>query len=326
MRPLSLRAEVAKQLMAGAAGVLAGENPLRRIRKALRLLSAPSEGPAAGDRGVLEAGFRVVRLAPIETARPLCLLVTYAPDGRPFPHTLRLCGDLRRAGLTLILIVATDRPDLDCLDPGPDVVDGLVVRANEGYDFAAWAATLRHIPEAWDAAELWFANDSVYHSAPALAELLQRARQSPAAAVALTGSTQIAPHFQSYFFLLKPAALTRAPVREFWWGVRAHADKNAVIRAYEVGQKAMLEAAGVEVDILFPASAGGAENQLQTGWRALLDEGFPFVKIELLRDNPHGADLTGWRDLLAARGFSVEDIAFHLGARADGAAALLALK
>ncbi|MEP9376050.1 rhamnan synthesis F family protein [Aquabacter sp. CN5-332] len=327
MRSFGARAEIAKQLFAAASGVLAGENPVRRLRKALRLLSVPPDTGRGADKDVLDAGFRALRLPSLaEATGPVCLFVAYAPDGRFFAHTLRYCADLKRNGLRLVLIAVTDRPDLDCLDPGPEVADALVVRENHGYDFAAWAACLRYMPELWAAPELWFANDSVYHAAAPLAEMVERVRRSPADVVAMTGSSEIAPHFQSYLFVLKDGALRREGVRRFWGGVRSLADKNQVIRDYEVRQKATLEAEGLKVEILFSAPGGDGDNRLHHGWRALLAAGFPFVKVQLLRDNPYGADLAGWRDALAAHEFDIPEITFHLGARPDGAAALLELR
>jgi len=342
MAPRGKRGEIAKQLLLASLGVLRGENPVRRIRKALRLLSRPPE-PSAGDarpsdrpvggtrpsdRPVGDPGFRAVRLAPLTAALgPVCLFVAFVPDGRPWPHTLRYCADLRRLGLTVILIAVTDRPDLACADPGPDVVDGLVVRENHGYDFAAWAATLRYLPELWAAPELWFVNDSVYHATSSLAPAVARARGSTSDVVAMTESDEIAPHFQSYFFALRGHALASPQVRAFWADVQSLADKNQIIRDYEVRQRAVLEAAGLDVEILFPQDPERAgENQLHHGWRALLAQGFPFVKVQLLRDNPYDADLAGWRAVLDQEGFEVPEIAFHLGSSVNGAAGLLELR
>ncbi len=327
MRTFGTRAEVAKQLFAAAFGVLAGENPLRRLRKALTLLSVPAPPVPGVDKDVRDAGFRVVRFPPLlQTQGPVCLLVALAPDGRFFPHTLRFCADLRRSGLKLVLIAVTDRPDLACLDPGPDVADAVVVRENHGYDFSAWASTLRHLPEIWSAPEIWFVNDSVYHSTAPLAAAVEQVRTHQADVVGMTGSGEIAPHFQSYFFVLKAAALRNPGVRRFWDEVRSLGDKDQVIRDYEVGQKAALDTAGLSIGILFPASGAGGDNQLHHGWRTLLGAGFPFVKVQLLRDNPYGADLSGWRGEMAGKGFEMPEIAFHLGARPNGAAALLELR
>ncbi|WP_164738517.1 hypothetical protein [Aquabacter cavernae] len=321
---LPARLAIAKQLLAAAGNVLAGRNPARRIMSALRRLAGPSGSAASVPAN--EPGLRIVRRDGLESGTgPVCLFVAYAPDGRPFGHTLSYCASLRRAGARLVLILVTDRSDRDGLDPGPDVADAVLVRENSGYDFAAWADALRHLPDLWGASEIWFANDSVYHSPSLLPGMLERVRASGADVVALTGSAEVAPHFQSYFFVLKAAPDRRAPARGFWDGVRPLADKLQVIRDYEVRQKAVLEAGGLSVEILHPAPQGPG-NHLQQDWRGLLAAGFPFVKVELLRDNPFRVDLAGWRPLMEGQGFDVSEIAFHLGTRPSGAAALMELR
>ncbi|MEW6124167.1 MAG: hypothetical protein AB1698_16250 [Pseudomonadota bacterium] len=316
------RLGIAKQLLAAAGDVLAGRNPARRIQSALRRLSAPARpAPSSGTPGL-----RILRRDGLDAGDgPVCLFVAYAADGRLFGHTMRYCASLREQGVRLVLVMVTDRSDGDALDPGPHVADAVLARDNEGYDFAAWAAALKALPELWEAPELWFANDSVYHSPRLLSGLSERVRASGADVVALTGSDEVAPHFQSYFFVLKAPPERRGPARDFWAQVRPLAGKLQVIRDYEVRQKSALEAGGLSVEVLFPAPPG-TRNHLQQDWRGLLAAGFPFVKVELLRDNPFRVDLTGWRALLDAQGFDTREIAFHLGTRPSGAAGLMELR
>lgn len=321
---LPLRVDIAKQLGLAGLEVMRGVNPVRRIRKALRLLSAAPLAPSKPDRDLLEPAFRVLRpLARSEPRHPLCLFVTFASDGRPWAHTLRYCADLRRLGLKLVLILVTDRPDVQGLDPGPEVADAVMVRENHGYDFAAWARVLQDRPDLLDAPEVWFVNDSVYHSNAALEAMARRVRASTADVVALTESAEIRSHFQSYFFVLRTRALKHPRVRAFWAEILSLGDKMEIIHRYEAGQRAMLDEAGLRIEILFPSQVGARMNRLHLGWRGLLEAGFPFVKAEVLRDNPYGADLSGWRELIEAKGFDVSEVAFHLGAQRDGAAALL---
>jgi hypothetical protein len=39
-------------------------------------------------------------------------------------------------------------------------------------------------------------------------------------------------------------------------------------------------------------------NQTHHFWRTTLERGLPFLKVELLRDNPLGVDLDGWQDMV----------------------------
>ncbi|WP_454915851.1 hypothetical protein [Xanthobacter sediminis] len=316
------RPRVARHLVTAAVKLLARRDPAHNLRKALSLLQA---GGAAAAGSVEDTDVEAQRLAVLrplpEGEGPVCLLVSYSPDGRFWPHLLSYARSLRAAGCRVVLIATTDRADLNVLDPGPEVADALVVRANHGYDFAAWASVLRLWPRLWDSAGLWFANDSVYHAPALFPAFTARIAASRAEVVAATASDLFAPHFQSYFFALKGGALARAETRAFFAGVRALADKNAVIRAYEVPLEAALKAGGADVEVL--ATQAGAGNATLTHWRALVQAGLPFVKVQLLRENPYKIDLAGWRGALAAHGFDVAEVDFHLGAGSLPAAALV---
>ena len=81
----------------------------------------------------------------------LALFVTYSPDGWLKPHVRRYVDSLRREGIAVVLIVSTDMGwkfrNSDLLSS----VDGLFVRQNKGFDFAAWAHVLQLHPETRDA-------------------------------------------------------------------------------------------------------------------------------------------------------------------------------
>lgn len=317
------RPRAARHLVTAAVKLLAQRDPAHNLRKALSLLQAGGAAAVAGpleDTPVEAQRLAVTRPLP-EGEGPVCLLVSYSPDGRLWPHLLSYARTLRAAGCRVVLIATTDRADLKVRDPGPDVADAVVARENHGYDFAAWASVLRLWPRLWDAPALWFANDSVYHAPALFPAFAARIAASGAEVVAATASDLFAPHFQSYFFVLKRGALARAETRAFFDGVRALADKNAVIRAYEVPLEAALRAGGAQVEVL--AAQAGAGNPTLTHWRALLEAGLPFVKVQLLRENPYRIDLAGWRAALAAHGFDVAEAELHLGAGALPAAALL---
>lgn len=320
---LSLRLAIAKQFVAAAGCALAGHNPARRVRSALQKLAGVP--PAPPSRRLSAPALRALRGMDLAGTEPVCLFVAYAPDGRLFDHTVHYCADLRRAGMRLVLVVVTDRPDLTCRDPGSAAADAVMVRENAGYDFAAWADALRVMPQIWQAREIWFANDSVYHSPRLLGPMVTRARASGADIVALTASSEVAPHFQSYCFMLKAAPERRASARRFWESIAVLEDKLQVIRDYEVGQKSAMEAGGLSVEVLFPLPPE-PRNHLHESWRGLLEAGFPFVKVELLRDNPYRVDLSGWHALMEGQGFDLDPITFHLGARPSGAAALMELR
>ncbi|WP_029002918.1 rhamnan synthesis F family protein [Azorhizobium doebereinerae] len=317
---------VARHLLTAGAKVFAGFDPSPNLRKALGLLAAPELGEEIlDDRDLNTLRRRVVRPLGTVDKRPVCLFAAYSPDGRIWPHVTNYCRDLKAAGFRTVLIVATDRADLRCYDPGPSVADAMLVVENFGYDFSAWARTLRLWPDLWSASALLFANDSVYHSPTALTALMERVKRSAADVVALTESTAFRRHFQSYFFLLREKALAHEAVQAFFSEIRALGDKQKVIEACEVPLPSLLATARLEVDVLFPLPENDprAANPTLAAWHDLLRSGLPFVKVQLLRDNPMNANIGKWRADLTAAGFRVEEVEMHLGSIKIPAAAFL---
>lgn len=317
---------IARHLLTAGVKVFAGFDATANIRKALGLLAAPETGEELPDeKDLATLRRRVIRPLGAMDGRPVCLFATYSPDGRIWPHVAHYCRDLRASGCRLVMIVATDRPDLRCYDPGPGSADALLVVENFGYDFSAWARTLRLWPDLLSAPALWFANDSVYHSPTTLPTMLERMKRSPADVVALTESTAFRRHFQSYFFVLRQAALGNPAVRAFFSEIRALGDKQKVIEACEVPLPSLLATARLQVEVLFPLGEDDprAANPTLAAWQELLRNGMPFVKVQLLRENPMQVDIRRWRTDLTAAGFRMEEIEMHLGSNKVPAAALL---
>jgi hypothetical protein len=95
----------------------------------------------------------------------------------------------------------------------------------------------------------------------------------------------------------------------FWGKVRAGGRIIAIYR-YEHGIFERSVEAGLRCVALFPSS--DRRNPTLTRWRSLIEEGFPYVKVGLLRDNPFGADLSDWQDVLRKHGYDPAIAARHL--------------
>ncbi|GJD30622.1 hypothetical protein PMNALOAF_1870 [Methylobacterium adhaesivum] len=233
--------------------------------------------------------------------RDVCFFVTYTPDGRVHDHTLAYLAALKAEGLTVVVIVATDglsRPLPEALES----LDGLLVRINHGWDFAAWAAAIATFPDVWKARSLILTNDSIYGPVDRadFAQVIERVRTSEADLVGLTDSYQARPHLMSYFIGLTRTGLAAPAIRRHWADVRSIRDKLEVIKAYEMTPLAHWKAEDVAVEVLFPTADDVplAVNPTLVRWRELLARGFPFLKVQLLRDTLEQADPTGWETVL----------------------------
>lgn len=219
-------------------------------------------------------------LAPGEHA---ALLVTHAPAGRLKPHVLPYIEQLSQSGLSVLLVVIVDRP-LELLDKEVAAASGIIVRDNAGYDFGAWAHAFQLYPALFGAGLLVMTNDSLIPTADVdvFAAMMTRVRQCPADIVALTASHEYGWHVQSYFLGLKPKALSSWGFQHFIRDLRRIDDKDEVIRTYEVPFAANMQAAGLTVQALYAGSFSA--NPTFFSWRELIDQGFPFIKLLMLRD------------------------------------------
>lgn len=219
-------------------------------------------------------------LAPGEDA---ALLVTHAPAGRLKPHILPYIEQLSQSGLSVLLVVIVDRP-LELLDKEVAAASGIIVRDNAGYDFGAWAHAFRLYPALFGAGLLVMTNDSLIPTADVdvFAAMMTRVRECPADIVALTASHEYGWHVQSYFLGFKPKALSSWGFQHFIRDLRRIDDKDEVIRTYEVPFAANMQAAGLTVQALYAGSFSA--NPTFFSWRELIDQGFPFIKLLMLRD------------------------------------------
>ena len=275
-------------------------------------MASHASGPLAS-----EAQFAIVKPLSLPSGTELALLVTHSRTGAIKPHVLPYVQALGKSGVRVLLIVVADRP----ADIAPDLlheVAGAFVRENRGYDFACWAHALNLYPGAYAAPVLYLANDSVFGPATQarLDAVIERVRASGADIVGLTESHDHRWHIQSYFLALKPGALNTMECPKFFGTLQSLPDKDAVIQKYETQLAAALEGGGCRVEVLFPSHM--VRNPTLFGWRGLLDVGFPFVKLLMLRGEFPAVDTDGWRETLASHGFDLVLLDQVLAAGTEG--------
>ena len=249
--------------------------------------------------------------APIECRkRPtgggeVALFVTHSAHGRLKPHVRHYLEALQREGVAVTLIVAADRGFGDDAPWLYDLLDGLYVRENQGWDFACWSHVLRLNRHFYGADTLYWMNDSLIGpvNQAAFHAIIERIREHGAGMVGLTANAERGRHIQSYFLAFKPKALRSFAFQQFVLGVRSFSDKDDVINGYEIRLAPMLEAAGIDVAALFePAQI---HNPTIYEWRQLLDDGFAFVKFLAITHDIRHVDKSGWREELHRHGYDV---------------------
>ncbi|HZF80513.1 MAG TPA: rhamnan synthesis F family protein, partial [Rubrivivax sp.] len=184
--------------------------------------------------------------------KEVCLFVSYARNGILSEHALFHARAWSRQGFAVVMIVVLD--DMASFGPASDLdfCSGVLVRANVGYDFGAWATAVAVLPELRDAALLAMVNDSVFGPLSSFPRMLAQTRACDGDVVGLIESFEIRHHLQSFVVFYKPKALKSAAFRKFWRSVRV-GDRAVVIEECELQLWNRFEQAGLTVKALFPA-------------------------------------------------------------------------
>lgn len=296
-----------RQAWANLESELVGAHPLEDTGE------APEKGPVE---------FSIIKQSALVSLRnEICLFVAHAPLGTLSEYTLEYIQALRKTGITVLVCIISENMDMP-VDPSVlDATDGLVLRQNLGYDFAAWADMLRNFPEVWQAERLYFVNDSITGPFRPLDEMISNIRHANAGFFALSECTAGGYHAQSFFFGWNRENLCTEPLREFWQNVAVETDKLQVILKYEHCIAAlspylpdptrqivfgMLNSIGADADQVTGI------NPTHHAWQHLLHLGFPFIKTDLLRDGVPGLDTATWEETCAFHGADVTKIYRHL--------------
>lgn len=252
--------------------------------------------PLDRSRDLDDAAIKILKVS--SKSKELALFVTHAPAGKIKPHVPIYINALRNSGFSVIAIVVADDIATVQADDLVTQVDGLLLRENGGYDFAAWAHAIRQV-DLSDAEVLVLVNDSLVGPlwADGLTDVLDKVRKSPADLVGLTESHEFKRHLQSFFLAAKGDAI--AAVTKFLENVRMLDSKQDVIMSYELQLTEAVEAQGFSGAAIFPNV--GKVNRTIVDWRGLNDDGFPFVKMSVLQ----GMDPTSLNEFLVKYGSDV---------------------
>jgi rhamnosyltransferase len=206
----------------------------------------------------------------------------------------------------------------------------VILRENIGYDFMSYQAGIHSLDcSAYD--QLVVCNDSVYGPFFDLAAIFQEMDSRPGVDFwGMTSNNDIAYHLQSYFMVFNRQVLLSDTFQRFWQDVRVLESKREIIRQYEVGLSQSLTRAEFTASVyaeyrvpigshllamakrFSPAKVIDKLRLLLTGenivprvnvshfhWKELLlEERMPFLKIELLRDNPMNIDIADYQQVI----------------------------
>ena len=201
----------------------------------------------------------------------------------------------------------------------------ILLRDNEGYDFMSYKFGLSSIDYA-EYDEVVLCNDSVYGPFYPLSDIFSTMQTEDVGMWGMTENYELNYHLQSYFLVFRQTVLQSDAFKTFWERVHMLSSKEEVIKAYEIGlsrdllqhgfkleaysrvevslkEKILLQLRTLTLEkikrkltsLLRPTdtpSTVGEVNPTLTLWKTLIvDAKMPFIKRELLRDNPKGVNI-----------------------------------
>lgn len=247
----------------------------------------------------------------------------YDIDGRLDNHVLYLLNALRNQAQTCIL-VSTSGVDIDGQNALLESNIKLIQRKNIGYDFYSYKTAILDLDLTYYD-ELILCNDSIYGPFYDLDLLFDRPPKN-CDFWGITENYEFAHHLQSYFLVFNKAVLHSSAFREFWQRVESLDDKNQIIRQYEIGLTQHLLSKGFRCKALVASTNINKWKRVRLSWRQYIEtikrrwqekqfwrdvfavvflnrqigvnpthsewealiqyHRIPFIKVELLRDNP----------------------------------------
>ncbi|MBA1419382.1 MAG: hypothetical protein FAF03_00545 [Epsilonproteobacteria bacterium] len=248
----------------------------------------------------------------------------YDKDNLVAPYVLVYLQALQSVASTIIFVSTSKLSDetKETLHP---YCNKVVLRDNEGYDFMSYKLGLSYIDSSqYD--EVILCNDSVYGPFYPLGDLFSTMQTKHMDMWGMTDNYELSYHLQSYFLVFRQILLQSDAFKTFWDTVHILSNKEQVIEAYEIGLSKHLVKHGFQLDayskvkvslkekivlqlrtltlekikrkltsLIKPThtpSTVGHVNPTLTLWKALIiDAKIPFIKRELLRDNPKDVNI-----------------------------------
>ena len=187
----------------------------------------------------------------------------------------------------VILIVNTSDLSNFCTNDifqlfGPDCV---IARENVGFDFGAWKQAFQMLPWLNDCNRLILTNDSVYPiSEKSFDRFLNKLHKHTSHDIVFaTSSKEIKDHFQSFFIYSatkKGVSKVISAVSDLPYFIR----KENLILDVELNTPAIFSSSDITVCSLFTANEKNL-NPTIDNWKKLIEEGFPFIKLQLFNLN-----------------------------------------
>jgi rhamnosyltransferase len=238
--------------------------------------------------------------------RLVCVFSHFDAAGRILHYVQRYLSELLRCGFEVYLVSTS--PDLNSSDRRQVEGTGVKVycRENGGMDFASWQWALHHVVPLAEVDWLLLANDSVFGPIFDLEPLFRSQFAENRDFWGITDSYEVAWHLQSYFLCFRGDVVRSEAFRKVFAADFARLTKRSIIRDGEISLSQSLLRSGFRGNAVCPFDrlrklrSAGHCNTAHFYWDQLIVRlRCPFIKRELIRDNPMKLASVGyWKGFL----------------------------
>ena len=239
--------------------------------------------------------------------RRICLFAHHDARSRIAPHVVHYLRELARCGFTTHIALsgmeALDDADRAALD-GIGVVAHF--RHNRGLDFGAWR-DLAGKGCADRADTILLANDSVFGPLQPLAPIFETMQSHGAGVWGMVESHERGWHLQSWFLCFSAAAFASAAIARVLRQPFDEMSKPEIVLHGELGLGAAIRAEGLRWEARWRQPTRRLRrlvpgNAMHVDFLSVIRSGqVPFIKVELLRDNPTSVPwIALWRQAVAS--------------------------
>lgn len=198
----------------------------------------------------------------------------------------------------------------------------VLLKDNVGLDFGMWKHALERVDVgAWD--EIVLTNSSVFGPLSPLSDAFHTMEHEMLDFWGMTDSSDMSWHLQSYFLVFRRRVLASEAWRAFWSAFLPYKNKRQIVRCYEIGLSLWLTENDFRGRALVPQASLAAYRFPRGLWpkkptqnptivytAELIERGMPFVKVELLRDNPAEVRLSPVRQAMERAGYAMNMVEF----------------
>jgi glycosyltransferase involved in cell wall biosynthesis len=193
-----------------------------------------------------------------------------------------------------------------------------IVKQNYGYDFGAWKTGLNELGDELNKyQELILCNDSVFGPLYDLEPIFKQMNEKAYDIWGMSDNFEIDYHLQSFFIVYSKKAFTHKVFKDIWNNFKIFIDKQTLIENCEIGFSRKLQDTELKISSYCCAEDFNSYlNITHYYWQdMILKKHYPFIKKELLRDNPMNIDISEWKNIIKKNtDYPVKLITEHLNA------------